>query len=107
MIALFGNHCGTLFGLSTGLVVLCRALQIYTLILIVRILASWFRAPMSGPLRTLWTLLYDLTDPVLRPLRSLIPPLRMGSMALDLSPILVFIILGVVQAALGCATVGL
>jgi uncharacterized protein YggT (Ycf19 family) len=37
---------------------------------------------------------------VLRPLRNLIPPIRMGAMALDLSPIVVFVILGVLQRAL-------
>jgi YggT family protein len=80
--------------------IVCVLLTVYWFILIARILASWFRPPMSGPARTLWTLLYDVTDPVLRPLRSLIPPIRMGAMALDLSPIVVFVILGVLQRAL-------
>ena len=69
----------------------------YWVILFARIIASWIRPPMDGPLRTLWTILYDLTDPVLRPLRNLIPPIRMGAMALDVSPILVFVIIGVLQ----------
>jgi YggT family protein len=80
--------------------IVCVLLTVYWFILIARILASWFRPPMEGPMRTAWTLLYDLTDPVLRPLRNLIPPIRMGAMALDLSPIVVFVILGVLQRAL-------
>jgi YggT family protein len=89
------------------MVIICVLLSVYFWILFIRILASWFPAPMSGPLRAVWTLLYDLTDPVLRPLRNVIPPVRFGAMALDLSPILVFVILGVIQAALHCGTVGL
>jgi YggT family protein len=77
--------------------IVCILLTVYWFILIARILASWIRPPMSGPWRTIWKILYDLTDPVLRPLRNLIPPIRMGGMALDLSPIVVFIIIGVLQ----------
>ena len=69
----------------------------YWIILLVRVLSSWFRPPMSGPIRTVLTLVYDLTDPVLRPFRGLIPPIRMGAMAMDLSPILLFIVLGVLM----------
>ena len=77
--------------------ILCILLTVYWFILFARIIASWIRPPMEGPLRTLWTVLYDLTDPVLRPFRNLIPPIRMGAMAMDLSPILVFVIIGVLQ----------
>ena len=77
--------------------ILCILLTVYWFILFARIIASWIRPPMEGPLRTVWTVLYDLTDPVLRPLRNLIPPIRMGAMALDVSPILVFVIIGVLQ----------
>ena len=77
--------------------VICILLTVYWFILFARIIASWIRPPMEGPLRTVWTVLYDLTDPVLRPLRNLIPPIRMGAMALDVSPILVFVIIGVLQ----------
>jgi len=47
-------------------------------------------------------LLYVVTDPVLRPLSRVLPPIRMGAMALDLSPIIVFIGIQVIQFALGC-----
>jgi len=82
--------------------VICILLTIYWVILFARILLSWFRAPMSGVGRTLWDLIHDLTEPVLRLVRGLLPPVRMGAMGLDLSPIIVFIALGVIQAALGC-----
>lgn len=75
-------------------------LLVYMLILIARLLSSWFPPPVSGPLRTVYNLIYDVTEPVLRPVRGLIPPIRMGMMAMDLSPILVFIVIGIIQKAL-------
>ncbi len=75
-------------------------LLVYMLILIARLLSSWFPPPTSGPFRTVYHLLYDVTEPVLRPVRGLIPPSRMGMMAMDLSPILVFILIGILQRAL-------
>jgi YggT family protein len=43
-------------------------------------------------------IIYDITEPVLRPVRRLLPPIRMGGMAMDLSPIIVFIVLGILRA---------
>jgi len=102
LAALFPFHrCGAV-GLSTALVIVCYALLIYLLILFVRILLSWFPPPRSGPGAQLVSILFRLTDPVLRPLRNLIPPLRAGMMAIDLSPILVFIGIGVLRRVIGC-----
>jgi YggT family protein len=73
--------------------VVCDLLLLYNFILFIRVLSSWFPRPMSGPLRTVWNVLHALTDPVLRPLRGLIPPVRAGAMGLDLSPMLAFVII--------------
>jgi YggT family protein len=35
--------------------------------------------------------LFRITEPVLGPIRAIIPPVRLGGMALDLSPLIVFI----------------
>ena len=86
----------------TGEGFVCALLWIYWLILFVRILLSWFPPPREGPLRTLVSGIFAVTDPVLRPLRALIPPIRAGMMAIDVSPIIVFILLGVVERAIGC-----
>lgn len=77
--------------------VICVALTIYWVILIVRIFSSWFPVPPAGPLRAALSFVFAVTDPVLRPFRNMIPPVRMGMMAMDLSPIIVFVILAVVQ----------
>ena len=74
-------------------------LQIYTWILIARLLLSWFPHPPDWA-RPIYTFLYVVTEPVLRIVRPLVPPLRMGGMALDLSPILVFVVLSILRAIL-------
>jgi YggT family protein len=54
-------------------------------------LLSWFPMPPDGALGAINRALYSVTEPVLAPVRSLIPPVRTGAMAFDLSPILVFV----------------
>jgi YggT family protein len=77
--------------------IVCILLTVYWVILLVRILSSWFPIPPSGPIRTVMDLVYAVTEPVLRPIRGLLPPVRMGAMAFDLSPIIVFVIIQVLQ----------
>lgn len=92
---------------NPALDILCIVLTVYTIVLFVRVLVSWaylfgFRPPMSGPLRTALDLIEDVTEPVLRPLRAMIPPVRAGGMGLDLSIIVAFVILAVLRTALNC-----
>ena len=75
-------------------------LFVYELILFARLLWTWFPAPTGGLMRTVYGILVDITEPVLRPVRRLIPPVRMGMMAMDLSPILVFIVIEVIRRSL-------
>lgn len=86
---------------------LCVLITVYTIVLFVRVIVSWaymfgFRPPYSGPMRTILDLLEDVTEPVLRPLRALIPPIRAGGVGLDLSIIIAFVILAVLRTALNC-----
>ncbi len=74
---------------------LSTLLTIYWVILFARVLSSWFPIPPSGPLRTLMDVIYALTEPVLKPLRKVLPPVRMGAVAMDLSPIIVFVVIGI------------
>jgi YggT family protein len=87
---------------DTVLRLLCVLLTIYWVILFARIILSWIPPPMSGFGRTLYDLVHDLTDPVLQLVRGLLPPIRMGTVGLDLSPIIVFIALAVIRRAIGC-----
>jgi len=75
-------------------------LRAYLVILFVRILASWFPIDPWSPLQRVVTILARLTDPVLVPLRRIIPPLRVGGTAVDLSPFAVFLALTIVLSVL-------
>ena len=77
--------------------ILCFALSAYTLILLARVLLSWFRPPLSGSLRVAWDLIHAVTEPVLAPLRKVLPPLQAGGMGIDFSPVLAFVALAVLQ----------
>ncbi len=70
---------------------LARILQIYTFVLLIRILMSWI--PNIDPYHPVVRILYQITEPVLEPARKLIPPIG----AIDISPIVVFIVLGILQ----------
>jgi YggT family protein len=87
--------------------ILCVVLNIYTIVLFIRVVVSWaylfgFRPPYTGPVRTVLDLLEDVTEPVLKPLRAVIPPVRAGGMGLDLSMIVAFVILFVLRQAFHC-----
>lgn len=79
---------------------ICLVLTVYWFVLLARILLSWFPAPRSDAARSIVSLIWEVTDPVLRPLRRMIPPVRLGAVALDLSPIIVFIVIAAVQGAI-------
>lgn len=81
---------------------ICILLTIYWVILFARIILSWVAPPMSGIGRTLYDIVHDLTEPVMRLVRGLLPPIRMGTVGLDLSPIVIFIALAVIRRAIGC-----
>lgn len=70
---------------------ICTLIQLYLLVLFARILLSWFPVTPGTFLAQVNGLLYSLTEPVLGPIRRAIPPMRMGAMGLDLSPLIVFI----------------
>ncbi|MDD3825105.1 MAG: YggT family protein [Anaerolineae bacterium] len=70
--------------------------QAYQFLILIRVLLSWVNVNPYGRAinHPLIDLLYRLTDPVLEPLRRLIPPI--GGM-LDISPIVAMILLEVVR----------
>jgi len=85
--------------IATLLSVLSRTLEIYSLVLLVRVLLSWFpNMYWSNPeLSTV----SSITDPYLNAFRGLIPPIG----GLDLSAILAFLALNLGQQLLGSASI--
>ncbi|HAX76483.1 MAG TPA: YggT family protein [Cyanobacteria bacterium UBA11372] len=73
---------------------LAQFLQIYSVLLFIRILLSWF--PNINWYDPPFSILSQLTDPYLNIFRSFIPPL--GGM--DFSPILAIVLLNVVSSLL-------
>ncbi|MPZ71952.1 MAG: YggT family protein [Nitriliruptorales bacterium] len=85
--------------------VFCLLLDIYFVILLVRIILSWVPA-LPEPLLPVARFVRGMTDPLLLPLRGTIPPVRIGMMALDLSPIILFIAIRILQGLLCGPEVG-
>ncbi len=80
--------------------ILVDVVQAYIFILFLRIIASWFPInPWSKAARAL-RVVAAVTDPILVPVRRLLPPLRLGAMALDLSPLIVFVALEILLSIL-------
>jgi YggT family protein len=82
--------------------VVCLLLQLYLLALFARILLSWFPVTPGGGLASVVSALYNVTEPVLGPLRRAIPPVRFGAAAIDLSPLIVLIGLRLLMSSIGC-----
>ena len=80
--------------------IVCLAISIYTLIILVRIVLTWFPLDPDGAMATVAGFLFMITDPVLGPLRRALPAVRLGSVSLDLSPIIVLVGLGILQGAI-------
>ena len=76
---------------------LVTVLYVYLVLLIGRAVIGWvmvfnrdFRP--TGPLVVVLEIMYSVTDPPLRLLGRLIPPLRIGNFALDIAFILLFVV---------------
>jgi YggT family protein len=60
--------------------------NIYSLVILARVLMSWVNIDPYNPLARV---IFDLTEPVLAPVRNLLPP----TAGLDFSPIIVLVVL--------------
>lgn len=75
----------------------CTALQIYALVILARIVLGYFQVPYDHPVAKIRNGVAAVVDPLLRPIRSVMPPVRLGSMALDLSPLVLFFGVQIIQ----------
>ena len=69
----------------------------------VRFIVDWVQVfarswSPSGPVLVLLEVVYSITDPPVKALRRVVPPLRLGTVALDLSFIIVLIVALVLQS---------
>lgn len=82
--------------------VLYVILQIFVLILIARIVIEMIQAFSRNFQPPRWFIyiaepLFVVTDPPVKALRRVIPPLRLGNVSLDMSIIVLFIILSILR----------
>ncbi|MGH9015550.1 MAG: YggT family protein [Acidimicrobiia bacterium] len=73
---------------------LCALLTVYMVVMAARAVLSWFPVRPGTGLSSVASILYDLTEPVLRPVRRVIPPAGM----FDLSFIIVFFFLVILRS---------
>jgi YggT family protein len=71
-------------------------LLLYGLVILAYIITSWLRLPYSTTLNRIQRFLYDVCEPYLRIFRRLLP----STGPIDFSPILAFLMLGVIDRLL-------
>lgn len=69
--------------------ILCIAVQLYVVALFARIILSFFPISPGSAMASIYSVLYNATEPVLGPIRRAIPPIGLGGMGLDLSPLII------------------
>jgi YggT family protein len=79
---------------------ICGLLSAYLIVMFARIILSWFPVEPGSGLASVYGFLYSITEPVLGPIRRVIPPLGMGGMGLDLSPLVVFFGISILRSAI-------
>ena len=79
---------------------LCSASEIFSLLILARVLLSWFPINPSGPMGQILRWVHAATEPVLAPVRRSLPALG----PLDLSPLVLLLFLNIVvqRLILGC-----
>lgn len=73
-----------------------QLLQLYSICLFGRIILSWFPLAPGGAMASVFGVLYNLTEPVLGPVRRVLPSVGM----IDLSPIVVFILINIISGSI-------
>jgi YggT family protein len=67
----------------------------FVLSLIVMFAPQWHP---KGPLLLLFELVYSVTDPFLRPLRRILPPIGAGGIRIDLSMLMLFVLVSLAMS---------
>ena len=72
--------------------ILAGLVEAFVVVLIVRALLSWIPVRPGSPVIPVQRVLGAITEPVLRPIRRILPPLRAGGMGIDLSILVVILV---------------
>ncbi|MFN8104963.1 MAG: YggT family protein [Acidimicrobiia bacterium] len=77
--------------------VVCLLLYAYLIVLVVKAVLSWFPIDYDSPLQKVRHVLDAMTEPVLTPLRKVIPALQIGGIGLDMSFMVLFLGIVILQ----------
>jgi YggT family protein len=88
------------FGYSVLQLVL-SLLWAYTWVVIIRAVITWVN---PDPYNPIVRILHQLTEPLLRPIRRLVPPHKLGG--LDLSPLILILVIQLVRSTIVYAVFG-
>ena len=77
-------------------------LSIYFYILIGRLIFEWIQVfardwRPTGPVLVVAEVIYSLTDPPLKAIRKVIPPLRLGGVAIDLAFLVLILVVSILR----------
>jgi len=75
-------------------------LSLYIWVFIVAALLSWFPSSSTGGVASLRRALMILTEPVLRPLRQILPRPQFGGVGIDFSVLVAIIALEIINAVI-------
>lgn len=71
--------------------IVCGVLRAYTIVVFARVVMEWIPVSDEHSVGRIRHVLRLVTQPLLAPLRALLPPVRMGSVAVDLSPLVLIL----------------
>lgn len=81
-------------------------LWLYFIVLLARLVSDWIQVfardwQPRGPVLVVLEAVYTVTDPPLKFIRRFVPPVRLGSIALDLAFIILFIAVYIALSVVG------
>lgn len=79
-------------------------IQLLSIVMLAWIVLSYIvvfgKVPYDHPIRKIYDGLSRIIEPLLKPIRAVIPPVRMGGSALDLSPLILLVGLQIIAGLL-------
>ncbi len=86
--------------------IICTLLRFFLYFMLAWIILSYVagygRLPWGHPIRKIYDLANRVMEPLLRPIRSVLKPVRFGTVALDLSPLVIWAIVLILLQVLPC-----
>ncbi len=70
---------------------ICQLLDLVVWVILIWVVLSWIPTTTGHPLHSAKEILNRVLHPLLRPFRSFLPPVRIGTVGVDLSPVALLI----------------